>query len=625
MTKGQDILKHYWGYDSFRPLQEEIVDSAIYGHDTFAILPTGGGKSICFQVPGIAREGVTIVVSPLIALMQDQVNNLESKGIKATAVTSSMSYREIDIALDNVRFGHTKFLYTSPERLNTPLFIERFKQMSVGLIVVDEAHCISEWGHDFRPSYREIANLRLHHPNCPIIAVTASATEEVQKDIIEQLNLHKVQIFKGSVERDNIIYESRGVENKLKEVIDYISQRKTETGIVYCSTRRSVKEIVQQLRAHNISAGMYHGGMNAEDRKYMLELWLKGSLTVMVATNAFGMGIDKPNVRFVLHYEVPNNLEAYYQEAGRAGRDGLMASAIAYWENDDLEKYEEQLKAKYPPIERIKQIYNAIFNHFQIAIGAGEKERFNLDINKFSHQFNLDIKEVYHALKILELNGDFHFEERNYFPTRLQIIIGNSALYKFQVAHERTAPLITLLSRSYPGIFDRYARIHEAEITKRLGISNSELKRLFEFLESNGVIDIEYSSNLPKLTILRPRATEQNLSISSQVYANRKNVEFKKLEAIKEYLTTDNCRSEMILAYFGSATKKCKKCDICRQELSSNYSISELKEAIIELLPSTISKISQTLDVEQIHVQNALHKLMLDEKANYADGMFYKS
>ena len=337
MSKSLEILKQFWGYDQFRPLQNDIVENTIYGHDTFAMLPTGGGKSICFQVPGIAREGITIVISPLIALMQDQVDSLNNKGIKSIYLSSGMSYREIDIALDNARFGDIKFLYTSPERIKTKLFIERFKAMNVGLIVIDEAHCISEWGHDFRPPYREISELREYHPDVPFIALTASATPEVQSDIIESLKLKSPKIFKGDIERSNISYNVFPSENKLKNIIDECDIRKGQTGIVYCQTRRAVKEVVTQLRANNISAGMYHGGMNNEDRKYMLSCWMNNQVRVMVATNAFGMGIDKPDVRFVLHYEIPNSLEAYYQEAGRAGRDGNESVAKAYWEQKDID------------------------------------------------------------------------------------------------------------------------------------------------------------------------------------------------------------------------------------------------------------------------------------------------
>lgn len=622
MEKSREILEQYWGYKSFRPLQEEIVDNVIYGHDTLAILPTGGGKSICFQVPGLALDGITIVVSPLIALMQDQVNNLKKLGVKAELITGNMSHREIDIILDNARFGGIKFLYTSPERLKSTLFIERFKLMPVGLIVVDEAHCISEWGHDFRPSYRNIADLRTYHPEVPMIALTASATLEVQDDIVEALKLIQPKIIKGSLKRDNISYQVFATENKSNAILNYCKDHPLQSGIIYCQTRRSVKELVRLLRAHKISAGMYHGGMNNEDRSYMLQHWMSGSLKVMVATNAFGMGIDKPDVRFVLHYEIPNNLEAYYQEAGRAGRDEKSAVAIAYWERRDLELMKEQLKNKYPDKDRIKQIYDALCNHLKVAIGSGIDERYSFDIRTFSKQFSIPVGEAYNALRILEANENIRMSEGYFLPTRLQITIGSSALYKFQVSHDSLADLITLLTRSYPGIFDRFVSIDEKELAKRLKINTKELRQKFEALEKYGVLDAQYQTDLPQITFPIERLAISNLSIRNEVYEQRRKVEQGKLNAMIEYITTENCRYEMIAAYFGSPTEKCGKCDVCREEMESPYSYDEILHMIPELLPATISQLTNKTKINQELLQKALHSLILEEKIKYKDRIY---
>lgn len=622
LTKSREILEKYWGFKGFRPLQEEIVDSVIYGHDTLAILPTGGGKSICFQVPGIALSGITIVISPLIALMEDQVNNLNSKGINASLLSSSMSYREIDITLDNARFGNMKFLYTSPERLKSELFIERFKQMNVGLIVVDEAHCISEWGHDFRPAYREISALKNYHPNTPIVAVTASATQRVKEDIIALLELKNVNFFEGSLERENIHYKVIAAQNKLNRITEFVKLNTPQCGIIYCQTRKSVKQVVTHLRALKINAGFYHGGLAPEDRKYMLNHWLKGDIQIIVATNAFGMGIDKPDVRFVLHYEIPNNLEAYYQEAGRAGRDGKEAQAIAYWEQKDLDLMQDQLSQKYPDLDRVKYIYNSVCNYLSIAIGSGNQETYEFDIKKFHQAFEIPITETYYSLKLLQLNGTISFTENGFHPTRLKIAIGNAALYKFQVSHDNIANLVTLLTRSYPGIFDRFIAIDEFELSKRLKISKEEFIKKLKFLEQYGVIDINYQSYLPKITLLIERLPEGHLTIRTDVYTNRKKVEEDKLTSVVNYIKENKCRSQQISHYFNSDSMECGKCDVCIAKKGSNHSYEELLEIIPTILPLSLEEITNKLCIDGDLAQRALRELMLDQRIAFEENKF---
>ncbi len=596
------------------------MDAVIYGHDTLAILPTGGGKSVCFQVPGMALDGVTLVISPLIALMQDQVAQLEKKGISASLITSGLSYREIDISLDNARFGNTKFLYTSPERLKSDLFIERFKRMNIGLIVVDEAHCISEWGHDFRPSYREIAAIRIWHPNAPMIALTASATTQVQKDIEAQLHLRNPKVFEASLERKNIMYGLQETDNRLAPIIEYCQQHTEETGIVYCQTRRSVKHIVTQLRAHKLSAGIYHGGMSSDDRSYMLKEWLEGRLKVMVATNAFGMGIDKPDVRFVLHHELPNNLEAYYQEAGRAGRDGNPAIARGFWNEQDIQIMKDRMEAQYPEAARIKTIYNAIANYLSVAIGSGKDETYPFNLQAFCNTFEISASETYYALKILQLNETIGFTESSFYPTRLKFIVGNKALYTFQVGHDAVAPLIALLIRSYPGIFDRFAVINETEFAKRLKISVTKLNEQLKILEQFGLIDIQFQSNLPMVTFLHERVADSSLRLKPEIYSVRKERETSRLNAMISFMRSKSCRSVLISEYFGGNARPCGVCDNC---LSSNMDHSQLHEIILQKLPATFSGLERSIPASTELLQEGIRSLMHDDKVYYEEGTYF--
>lgn len=619
-----ETLNQYWGFPQFRPGQEDIVNDVIYGHDVLALLPTGGGKSICFQVPGMVREGITIVISPLIALMQDQVQALTAKGIRAKALTSGMSYREIDISLDNAKFGAYDFLYTSPERLQSPLFIERFKQMNVGLIVVDEAHCISEWGHDFRPSFMEIKNLRLHHPNVPLIALTATATEKTKEEIIDRLELRNPKVHQARFERPNLTYKSYQSNNKLQEVTDFCLAAKQFTGIVYCQTRKSVKSLATHLANYGISVGIYHGGLDKDVRSEQLKKWLRNDTRVMVATNAFGMGIDKPDVRYVLHYEFPNSLEAYFQEAGRAGRDGESAQAINFWEEHDLTDLEQHLVEKYPSLEEIKAVYRALCNHLRVAIGSGKGETYPISFQNFSKLFNIPLVTVYNSLKILENMGEILLNEGVFQPTRLKFSVTNATLYNFQIQHESLYPLTTILVRSYPGIFDYFMEVNETEIAKRLSITSKELRRQLEFIEQYGIIDITYSTDQPTITFLRERLPYDYLEIRPEVYHFRKEIAEQKLSAVKGYLTHSKCRSLQLIEYFGLQSEPCGKCDVCI-ESNQKEVLESVEEQIIQLLndtPRTYSDLK--LNIEQRNlIRVALRRLQLLEQVHFNGSHFH--
>ena len=621
MKQSREILLKYWNYDSFRPQQEEIVDDAINGSDVLALLPTGGGKSICFQVPGIAREGITLVISPLIALMQDQVANLKKIGIRAEALTSGLSYREIDILLDNTRFGGVDFLYTSPERIQSSLFIERFKSMQVGLIVVDEAHCISEWGHDFRPSFMKIKNLREYHPKTPILALTATATEKVRKDIIEQLALKKAIIHEASFERKNVSYEILKTENKIARIIDFCKAN-SATGIIYCQTRKSVKEIARILLANSISSGFYHGGLENNERQKMLQSWLKEDIKIMVATNAFGMGIDKPNVRFVLHYELPQSLEAYFQEAGRCGRDGELARAIAFVEPNDTKELMQNVVQKFPEKEVVFNTYKVLCNYLNVAFGSGKDETYPIDLKSMCETFKLDYAQTYNSLKILELNENIQFSEGFFQPTKVKFLVDHAELYNFQVKHEKYRALTTLLSRSYSGIFDIKQNIFEAEIAKRIGISEPELKNYLEALKLNEIIDVNFRSSLPTVTFIQERVNDLNFQLAATIYHDRKKNAVNRVEKVLELVESEVCRAKQIINYFGQETSNCGICDWCKKN-ESKVKLSEksLQEFLRE--ERTIGICAEYFSCSENEINTLLRPLLIKEKISFKNGKYY--
>jgi ATP-dependent DNA helicase RecQ len=612
LSTAKDILKRYWNYDHFRPGQEEIIQSAIYGKDTLALLPTGGGKSICYQVPGLAREGLTIVISPLIALMQDQVDQLLKRGIRAAAIHTGMTYREIDILLDNAAYGGLDFLYISPERIDTKLFTERVKKMNLALLVVDEAHCISEWGHEFRPSYRNIAQIRDEHAHVPIVAVTATATQQVKEDILLNLKLKAPQVFVGKFQRENLSLNMDEVENKFNRILHELKKYPQQSGIVYCQTRKSVKEVVRVLHDQKISVGMYHGGMKKDDREFMQKAWVRNEVLVMVATNAFGMGIDKGDVRFVIHYELPNNIEAYYQEAGRAGRDLQPAKALALYTQKEFNLLKEQVMAKYPEKKEIVRVYRALCNHLQVAIHSGKHETFPLDIRALSKHFNIEIQLIFHALKMLETNGNLQFNEGFFQPTKLKIAVGNNELYNYQIKNQRLSPLISMLTRSYPGIFDLFMHIDEVAVAKRLIISREELTQQLTILEKTGLIDITWASDQPTVTFLMDRPANDEIHLSYERYGQLKEKAHYRLDSMVALASSKTCRNQQIQNYFGLDAQKCGNCVYCLRTQPE-----EIQSRILDLLkkaPLSLHELTDQVQASQNEIRNILEELLHLEK-----------
>lgn len=556
-------MAKYWGYDAFRDKQAAIVEQVLSGRDTLALLPTGGGKSICYQVPALAKPGLCLVISPLIALMHDQVENLKKRGIKAVAITAGMSKKQIDIQLDNAIYGDTKLLYVSPERLKNHLFLTRFQKMNVNLIAVDEAHCISQWGYDFRPAYLEIAELRKLKPHIGLLALTATATEQVVKDIQEKLLFVNGSVIRKSFFRSNLIYSTHLVPNKKNRIEEYLRQH-SGSGIIYCATRKGVKELAAHLMSKKISVDYYHAGLDYEERRQKQENWLHEKTRVIVSTNAFGMGIDKSNVRFVLHFDIPETIEAYFQEAGRAGRDELPAEAHLYYEEHDIEALIEKVNTKFPPIEKIKQVYNALGNHFQVAFGAGKDERYPIEINDFCNKYNFQLMEVYNALKFLEATGYLELSEGTYTPAKMRFIGTQIQLYQEQVKDGPMNTLIQFLLRTHMGIFDDYVNINEYIIGQKIKLTKKEVIEKLNYLQKLDLADYVPQSDEPQVTYLTERLPDTNLSFSPRFYHDRKELAFEKMKAMVSYLESTGCRSVALLHYFGETeTADCGYCSAC--------------------------------------------------------------
>jgi len=574
LEKAKQILKQYWGYDDFRPDQKRVVSSILEKKDTLALLPTGGGKSICYQVPGLLQDGIVIVISPLIALMNDQVSALKERKIPAISINSNMGFKEVLIALENTIYGKYKFLYVSPERVAGELFQQKLADMNVAFFAIDEAHCISQWGFDFRPSYLKLNILREIKPEAPILALTASAPPKVVTDIYEYLNLKSTQFIQGDFERKNLSYYFIKTDNKDNRIKQILTKNKNASSIVYGYTRKDAREFSKWLSKNGLPSNFYHGGLTYEEREKARLSWMDNTFPIMCATNAFGMGIDKPDVKFVLHQNLPLSIDAYYQEAGRAGRNGQKAWAITLFNDSDLIDLKHRLKLSFPEIKEIKRVYKSLSSIYNLAPGTGKNRSFPFEIGAFCQRYNLKPITVFSSIKFLEKEGLVNLSDSARTPSKIHIRVSQQELYSYGIRDKFIGKTIEILLRSYSGLFDDYGTINETLLAQRIQIERQQVVKHFRLLAKMKLIVYHEQTDSPWIFFSEEILTESNLRISPENYHHLKKLAEDRLDTFIELLTeTTTCRNQMLMDYFGiKNTKECGICDVCLANRKAKYS-----------------------------------------------------
>ena len=627
MDRFKDILKKYWGYGVFRPLQDEIIRSVADGKDTLGLMPTGGGKSLTFQVPTMAMEGICLVVSPLVALMKDQVQNLKDKGIKAELLYSGLSRHEIENILDKCLFGNVKFLYISPERIGSNIFRKKVEQMNVCLIAVDESHCISQWGYDFRPSYLKIISLRELLPAVPVLALTATATLDVVNDIQDKLGFPEKNVYRKSFERQNLIYLVRETEDKQKYLLKILNKQKGSS-VVYVRSRKKCKELTEFLKNNRIRAEFYHAGLKNEVKDFRQERWRKGIVKVMVATNAFGMGIDKSDVRTVVHMDLPDTLEAYFQEAGRAGRDGKKAYAVMLYSNPDKVQLLKRISTTFPKKELIIRVYQALGNFLQVAEGAGKDAVFDFDLGQFCQNFKFNVLQAFSALKILQRAGYIELTDDLEHESRIHFAVQRDDLYKFQVANKDFDVFIKILLRSFTGLFTDYVPINIDTLSKRIKADKEIIIEYLKELSKHGIIKYIPRKKTPFILYAQERLPVDYISLSKEVYQERKENLEGKIHSVIDYAESKNiCRSKFLLEYFGQRNApECGKCDICKDKESNELSEEEYRTiyyAILNVIKSDyleVDEIVTMLDYKDDKILEVIQQLKDNEEVECVSG-----